>query len=645
MEMNERIDSRYKVIRLIGTGGMANVYLARDLILDRDVAIKVMRYDFRDDQDSIRRFNREALATTELAHTNVVNIFEVGEDASNPYIVMEYVKGTDLKQYIKNYYPIPYKKTIDIMDEVLAGVSYAHQQGIIHRDLKPQNILIDENDNVKISDFGIAVALSQNSITQTNSLLGSVHYISPEQARGSMASKQSDIYSLGIILYEMLTGVVPFDGESAVSIALKHFQHTFPSLREFDARIPQPLENVVLKATAKEMKYRYQSVEEMRADLRTVLDPNRRDEAKFLEPVEDTDETKVIPVISGAGETSVQANDTVDGKAKKGAQTTKKTKKKPLGILIGLLVLAIGAFVFFLLTSPQEVKVPDLAGMTEEEAQMKLEDLNLVLGETHQESNEEVEEGLVIRSTPNEGSTVREQQSIDLFVSTGKSTIEFEDYQNEAYEEIRARLTEAGFTVRKEEDYSTDVDENHIISQSIEAGEEVVPSETTVTFTVSIGEEGFPLSDLQGYSLRGVQEYMDNNNLNLFVRETHSDEIPEGQVISQSPDAGTNVYSNDSVTVVISLGPEDSQISVFTRNVTIPYQAPEDADTGDTPAANQVQIYLDDSAHSIDSVYRQITITEDTDIEIPFILETGKAGSYRIERDGEVIEEEANITE
>src|SRR5690625_675033 len=216
MDIGQRIDGRYKILRLIGTGGMANVYLARDLILDRDVAVKVMRYDFRNDQSSIQRFNREALATTELVHSNVVNIYDVGEENENPYIVMEYVEGADLKQYISNNYPIPYKKAIDIMDQILAGVAYAHDHGIIHRDLKPQNILIDANENVKISDFGIAVAISQNSITQTNTLLGSVHYLSPEQARGSMASKQSDIYSLGIILYELLAGTVPFDGESAV---------------------------------------------------------------------------------------------------------------------------------------------------------------------------------------------------------------------------------------------------------------------------------------------------------------------------------------------------------------------------------------------------------------------------------------------
>ena len=250
MRPGERINDRYKLIREIGSGGMAKVFLAEDLILERQVAVKLMAYNFHDDEASIRRFKREALSTTELLHPNIVDVVDVGEDDS-PYIVMEYVEGYDLKEYIKSHHPIPYKKTVDFMLQILSAVEYAHRHNIIHRDLKPQNILMAHDETVKITDFGIAVALSENSITQTNSLLGSVHYISPEQARGSMATKQSDIYSLGILLYELLSGKVPFDGESPVSIALKHFQNDIPSLKEKDDSLPQALENVVLKATAK----------------------------------------------------------------------------------------------------------------------------------------------------------------------------------------------------------------------------------------------------------------------------------------------------------------------------------------------------------------------------------------------------------
>ncbi len=241
------LDERYKLIRTLGEGGMANVYLARDLILDRDVAVKVLRLDLQDDPDTLRRFQREAHATSELVHPNIVAIYDVGEASGQQYLVMEYVQGTDLKKYIVEHFPIPYQRVVEIMTQVLSAVQAAHDHNIIHRDLKPQNILIAQDGTAKISDFGIAVALSDNSMTQTNSLLGSVHYLSPEQARGGMPTKQSDIYALGIILFEMLTGTVPFEGDSAVAIALKHFQEDMPSVRDFDPRIPQALENVVIK--------------------------------------------------------------------------------------------------------------------------------------------------------------------------------------------------------------------------------------------------------------------------------------------------------------------------------------------------------------------------------------------------------------
>lgn len=261
MEIGYKLDGRYRIIRSIGEGGMANVYLAHDLILDRDVAIKILRLDLQHDPATMRRFQREELASTELVHPHIVAVYDVGEDHGIQYIAMEYVKGMDLKQYIAAHYPMPYQSVVNIMNEILSAVNQAHAHGIIHRDLKPQNILVNESGHIKITDFGIAVALSENSLTQTNSLLGSVHYLSPEQARGSVATKQSDIYALGIILYEMLTSKVPFEGETAVSIALKHFQSDIPSVRKIDPKIPQALENVVLKATAKAPIDRYQSVE------------------------------------------------------------------------------------------------------------------------------------------------------------------------------------------------------------------------------------------------------------------------------------------------------------------------------------------------------------------------------------------------
>src|SRR3954447_6460663 len=280
MMIGKRLSGRYKILDMIGGGGMANVYLAHDMILDRDVAVKMLRLDFANDEEFIRRFRREAQSATSLAHPNIVNIYDVGEENDLYFIVMEYVEGQTLKQYIQQNSPIQVEETIEIMEQLTSAISHAHQNHIVHRDIKPQNILVDRFSNVKITDFGIAMALSATSITQTNSVLGSVHYLSPEQARGGMANKKSDIYSLGIVMFELLTGRLPFSGESAVSIALKHLQSETPSPRRWNPAIPQSVENIILKATAKDSFHRYSSVEEMEQDINTALDPERLYEQK-----------------------------------------------------------------------------------------------------------------------------------------------------------------------------------------------------------------------------------------------------------------------------------------------------------------------------------------------------------------------------
>ena len=250
MLIGKRINDRYKLIKMVGGGGMANVYLARDMILDRDVALKILRMDFNNDEEFIKRFNREAQSATSLAHPNIVSIYDVGEDGDIYYIVMEYVEGMTLKQYIQKNDPIPIETAIDIMKQITAAISHAHQNGIIHRDIKPQNILMDHNGHIKITDFGIAIALSATNITQTNAVLGSVHYLSPEQARGGMANKKSDIYSLGIVMFELFTGRLPFYGESAISIALKHLQSATPSPKRWNPDIPQSVGEYYFKSNS-----------------------------------------------------------------------------------------------------------------------------------------------------------------------------------------------------------------------------------------------------------------------------------------------------------------------------------------------------------------------------------------------------------
>ncbi|SFB87470.1 serine/threonine protein kinase [Alkalibacterium subtropicum] len=669
MKVGERINDRYKLIREIGSGGMAKVFLAEDLILERQVAVKLMAYNFHDDEASIRRFKREALSTTELLHSNIVNVVDVGEDET-PYIVMEYVEGYDLKEYIKAHHPIPYKKTVTFMTQILNAVEYAHRHNIIHRDLKPQNILIAHDETIKITDFGIAVALSENSITQTNSLLGSVHYISPEQARGSMATKQSDIYSLGILLYELLAGHVPFDGESPVSVALKHFQNDMPSLRKKDASLPQALENVVLKATAKEPEKRYQSVHAMKEDLMTALSPERAREPKFVPEDTVDDRTRILTPVTPpkvAKEAASTVKEESETSAKKKAlnrsQSIKTNKrKKALVLIIIFLVIAVMSVLAFILTRPKEVQVPDLAGTTTEEAAAALETLNLSVGELVEQNHEEIEEGQIIRTSPAAESTLRETSEVDLYVSLGKTPVTVGEYEEEDFEESRAELAEIGFTVERENAHHPSIPEGRIISQSIDSGEEVIPSESIMVLTVSEGPEGHDLINLTGYSLEGVERYADDYNLSVTITREPHDSIPEGQVASQSPEAGSLVYNGSRISVVFSTGPEEPEIISFDRGITIEYiETQEDENTeGDEtdfseenggpqpeePAdePNHIEIYVSDAENSYDEIYREFDIYEDTMEIISFSVLEDETASYRVLRNDELIMEETGIT-
>ena len=644
MKTGTRISDRYKIIGKIGSGGMANVYLAEDLILERQVAVKMMSLTFNEDEesDNLRRFQREALSTTELIHPNIVNIYDVGE-GERPYIVMEYVNGTDLKKYIQDNHPIPYSKVIKIMSQILSGISYAHRNGVIHRDIKPHNILIDKEGTVKITDFGIAVALSQNSITQTNSILGSVQYISPEQARGNMVTKQSDIYSLGIVLYEMLTGVVPFEGESAVSVALKHFQSPIPSLREFDTRIPQPLENVVLRAAAKDAKDRYGSVSEMQADLETSLDSSRRNEEIFV-PADINEEDTLImkePLVAAERE------NLADGQTAVILEPDKKPekKKKPWWLLI-FPILLIAIFLFWSLTRPQEIDLPDeLIGSTLEEAIELLQENNLMLGETIQQPNDEVEAGLVFRTSPNPGSTVREGASVDLYVSEGEKPYNLSDYVGLNYEEVRAELTELGFSVESETRNDESIPAGMIIEQDIDPETDVKISETTITFVVSDGRRSIELIDFEGYTRPGVNDYVSMNGLELKVTEESSEDIQAGLVISQSPEAGSTVYAGDTISVIFSTGPEEIELVEFIKEITIPFQEPIiDEDDTDEPVPgitnNDVKIFINDHEKDYDEPAYELTISQDLLYTIRFVIEEGSYATYKVEIDGQLYVEE-----
>ena len=582
-EIGKKFNGRYLILGNIGSGGMANVFLARDLILDREVAIKVLRYDFLNDQSAIRRFQREMLASTELVHTNIVTVYDAGQEGETQFLVMEYVKGMDLKRYIQTQYPIPYGRIVDIMQQILSAVALAHQHRIIHRDLKPQNILIDESGTVKITDFGIAVALSETSITQTNSMLGSVHYLSPEQARGSMATNQSDIYAIGIILYEMLTGKVPFDGESAVTIALKHFQEEIPSVRLYDRHVPQSLENVVLKATAKDPIDRYQSAEEMSADLATALDPSRLNEPAW-HPANHVEETKVLPnlteqmpSVAPAVEVTTPPEKDIEEKPKPAKKKNKdqkpKSKKKWLFLgIVAVLVVGIAAIAFSVLGGGKnEISVPDVSNLSESAARSKLQEAGLkAAGQTEEITSDKIPEGKVVKTNPEAKAIVQKGREVVLYISTGGRKIKMKDYTDMEYKEAVEALVKLDFKeskIKKKEEYSDTVEKGKIISQTPEANSEVTPDKTSVKFVVSKGAKPIKISDYVGMTINEALLDLANNGINESqVKQTQQESDKEaGTILSQTPSAGSSVTpGNTMIYFVVSSGPNEVSVPDFT---------------------------------------------------------------------------------
>ncbi|WP_213357238.1 Stk1 family PASTA domain-containing Ser/Thr kinase [Enterococcus casseliflavus] len=567
IEIGKKINGRYKIIGNIGSGGMANVFLAHDLILDREVAIKVLRFDFQNDQSAIRRFQREALAATELVHPNIVTVYDVGEEDGMQFLVMEYVKGMDLKRYIQTHYPVPYLQIVDIIQQILSAVALAHQHRIIHRDLKPQNVLINEDGVVKITDFGIAIALSETSITQTNSMLGSVHYLSPEQARGSMATNQSDIYAIGIILYEILTGKVPFDGESAVTIALKHFQDEIPSIRIYDKNVPQSLENVVLKATAKEPADRYKTADEMRADLDTVLSPDRLNEPRWG-PHALMDETRVLTPVEAAQVETPPVEEPVEDKvadqAEEPAQPKKKKRKRWLLLPIIMVIALLGIGSYFLFGGGRgDVAIPEVSGQTEAAARAELEAAGLqVADEVEEIEDDEVEAGNVVKTDPPEGNEVKKNSVVTLYISSGTKKITLDDYEGRSFEDVKKELIDLGFDedrIKEELESSDDVDEGDIISQSPTAGREVSPAEDEITFKVSSGPDSFAMDNYYGMTEADARAALTSRGVDRSQIEVNyqSSSQPSGTIIAQAPATGeTVVTSQTTITLTVSSGQE-----------------------------------------------------------------------------------------
>ncbi len=543
----QKINDRYEVIKTIGEGGMANVYLAEDTILNRKVAIKVLRGDLSSDEKFIRRFQREALSVSNLSHPNIVEVYDVGEEDGQHYIVMEHIEGKTLKQLLKKRDSLTLSEVLDIMTQLTDGISHAHESYIIHRDIKPQNIMILDDGKVKITDFGIAMALNATQLTQTNSVMGSVHYLPPEQASGKNATIKSDIYSMGILMYELLTGTVPFRGDNAVEIALKHMKDKIPSIRKQDPSIPQSVENILLKATAKNPRNRYDSAKEMHEDLLHCMEEEHANDKKltFAYPENDFDSTAPIPTVNTKKPTTQKnsefenTSDLVKDITENDNDTIEPKKKNTLIIILAsffLLLLITGAL-FWLITTREvkDVTVPNVVGLTTEKAIEKLEKAGFTYT-TELKSSDTVEEGYVIKTTPKAGSTRKKGDTITIIESSGGSFNYLEDYSGKNYNEVKAKLELLKITVQIEKKDVEDKEkykgkEDIIIDQKPKYDEkndkqEIKEGDIITLYIPNIVDE-YPDMVSEGWSLSDAIAFAKEYKLNISVTDKNDTIIEE----------------------------------------------------------------------------------------------------------------------
>ena len=563
----QKINDRYEIIRVLGEGGMANVYLANDVILNRKVAVKVLRGDLANDEKFVRRFQREALSASSLNHPNIVEIYDVGEDDGNFYIVMEYIDGKNLKQLIKRRTKLSLPEVIDIMKQLTDGIASAHDSFIIHRDIKPQNMLILDNGLVKITDFGIAVALNSTQLTQTNSVMGSVHYLPPEQAAGKGATFKSDIYSLGILMYELVTGSLPFKGDNAVEIALKQLKEPIPSVRDFDSSIPQSVENIILKACAKNPRNRYENVRDMYNDLCNCLDDSMKDVEKVEYEYKEYEELKKVK--------DVEVKEEEEEEVKKVKKKEKSGNKLAwvIGIIIGILVIAGVTLILLLpkLTKIPEISVPDVSNLNLAQAEKKLREAGFIINEKEEEEySDKIEEGKVIRTNPQANVVRKKGTSVTIYISMGTEKIKIEDYTGQNIYEVKGKLEQLGLKVSVESQNVDDVTlyedkEDKIIDQNPKTGE-LYKNDQIILYYPNV----VVYPDLTEYTLNDLQDFADKYELSLYIEEVETDSVAEGTIIYQNRIKGTLIVRGAELNVKIAVAP---------KAVETPSEAPSNGET------------------------------------------------------------------
>ncbi len=599
-----KISDRYQIIKTLGEGGMANVYLAHDTILDRNVAVKVLRGDLATDEKFVRRFQREALSASSLSHPNIVEMYDVGEDDGQYYIVMEYVDGKTLKQILKQRGKLSITEVVDIMLQLTDGMAHAHDAYIIHRDIKPQNIMILSNGMIKITDFGVATAMNSTQLTQTNSVMGTVHYLPPEQAQGKGSTIRSDIYSMGIMMYELLTGLVPYKGENAVEIALKHLKEPLPSVRKINANIPQSVENVIIKATAKNPKNRYVDAREMHEDLKTVLDDSRKDEPRFVYkyPEQDLDETKKLDKeLKALEEKTKEKKEEVIVEEPVKKRKTKEIEEDDdfydeeprksnvfLIVLVSIftlvvLVATIFATMYFGNSEVENIEIPDVSNMTTVEASNKLTDAGFnVVDDYKYVPTDEYPEGRVVKTSPEAGMKKKAGSEITLHVSSGEAVYIVEDVVGEDYKVAQGKIEgKCNCNVIFETEVIPEKDkkakEGKVLKTVPAAGEKIKLGEQ---ITIIIPEIEYKYPDFtKDWSMVKIEDFCEKHELKLSVKYEETDKYKEGTVIKQSREKDTVVTPGASLTITVAKAPEQEEtIDVNPDDADV---TPEDTPTED----------------------------------------------------------------
>lgn len=668
------INERYKITKKLGGGGMSRVYLAEDSILKRSVAIKAIRIPAGEKEEAIKRFEREVHNLTQLSHDNIVNVFDVTEDDENFYLVMEYIEGLTLSEYIQKNQPLDVDTILNFINQIINGIKHAHDTKIVHRDIKPQNILVDKNQTLKILDFGIAKALSETTMTETNHVLGTVQYLSPEQARGDITDNGTDIYSMGVVLYEMLIGKPPFSGETAVSIAIKHIQDPMPNVTDERSDIRQALSNVVLKATEKDKMERYQSVREMQNDLETVMSDERASEERYQSSITNT---KTVPI--NKSEIANQTREEDKGKSisetmqipivnQQQFQSSeehiyavprkKRSKKKKFLYTLIIVLLLFGLFGFMAMGmfGNKYLEAPDLTGKTEKEADHILKENKLQMGKTTREYSDKYPENKIIKTNPEKGERLEQNSKVDIVMSKGPQLAEMPSLYGMSKSEAINKLEDLGIKDTKvKQSYSKqNVAKGLIESQNISPGDKVKVNNSNIELIESLGIKQVYVDDYENKSFKTAKEELESKGFKVEVsEEKNDDKVKKDDVISQSP-KGEEVDEGSTISFVVSKGKEESKDEskddakdkddkdkddskddeAATKEYTETYQVQY---TGDDDESQEVKVYIRDKDDQGSSAAQTYKIKENKTIKIPMTIEKGKTAGFTVRVDDKVV--------